>query len=263
MQKSRNGLAVALAAGVILGALLTGADPALGQPAVATPPPKPMWDSLGTIDLTLTRGNSRSFLVIGGLRTQKKWTDDEVLLGGGAGYGDTTSSDANGHSHDTKTQDFLKGFGQWNHLFTERFYSGLRLEGLHDDIASIDYRFILSPMAGYYLIKETNTSLSVEAGPSFVYQKLAGVESTYMGARVAERFEHKFETGAKIWESAEWIPQVDKVENWILNLEAGVSAPITKSLDARLVVQDSYNNRPADDRLKNDLKLMAGIGYKF
>jgi len=118
-------------------------------------------------------------------------------------------------------------------------------------------------MAGYYLIKETNTSLSVEAGPSFVYQKLAGVESTYMGARVAERFEHKFETGAKIWESAEWIPQVDKVENWILNLEAGVSAPITKSLDARLVVQDSYNNRPADDRLKNDLKLMAGIGYKF
>jgi hypothetical protein len=84
-----------------------------------------------------------------------------------------------------------------------------------------------------------------------------------LGLRIGERFEHKFKTGARFWQTLEWIPQVDKFENWILNAEAGISAPIIKALDVRLVAQDSYNNRPATGRLKNDLKLLAGVGYRF
>jgi putative salt-induced outer membrane protein YdiY len=118
-------------------------------------------------------------------------------------------------------------------------------------------------MAGYYFVKRTNTFLSGEVGPSFVFQQLGEVTDSYVGLRVGERFEHKFDGGAKIWETLEWIPEVDQFENWILNAEAGVSAPITKSLDVRLVAQDSYNNRPATGRLKNDLKLLAGVGYRF
>jgi len=49
----------------------------------------------------------------------------------------------------------------------------------------------------------------------------------------------------------------------VLNADVGVSAPITKSLDVRLVAQDSYENQPADDRKENDFKLLAGIGYRF
>jgi Protein of unknown function, DUF481 len=118
-------------------------------------------------------------------------------------------------------------------------------------------------MAGYYFIKHTNTFLCAEVGPSLIYERLGGRTETYMGLRVAERFEHKFDGGARVWENLEWIPQVDKFDNWILNAELGVSAPVYKSLDVRLVAQDTYNNQPAGGRLKNDLKLLAGVGYRF
>jgi len=89
------------------------------------------------------------------------------------------------------------------------------------------------------------------------------VRQTYAGFRLGERFEHTFAGGAKVWETLEWIPQIDEFSNWILNAEIGVSAPIVKSLDVRLVAQDTYNNHPAMDHLKNDLKVLAGIGYRF
>ncbi|HVV74341.1 MAG TPA: DUF481 domain-containing protein [Verrucomicrobiae bacterium] len=223
-------------------------------------PPKPHWESVASADMTLTRGNSKTFLATFTLNSTRKWKDNEILLGAGAGYGETTTQPGN---TTTETADFLKGFTQWNHLFTDRFYSGLRVEGLHDNIADINYRLTVSPMAGYYFIKQTNVFLSAEVGPSYIYQQLGGKTESYAAGRVGERFEYKFKTGARIWENLEWLTQVDKFENWILNAEVGVSAPITKALDARLVAQDSYNNQPAVGRLKNDLKLMAGLGYRF
>jgi hypothetical protein len=213
--------------------------------------------------LALTSGNSKSFLATVSLDTKRKWEKDEALFGGAAGYGENTTKNALGGETTTKTQDYLRGYGQWNHLFTERFYAGLRVEGLHDSIADINYRFTISPLAGYYFIKQTNMFLAGEAGPSYVYQQLGGRTESYLALRLAERFEKKFSGGAKIWESLEFLPQIDKFDNWILNAEAGVSAPITKGLDARLLVQDTYNNRPAAGRLKNDLKLLAGLGLKF
>ncbi len=247
---------------VLVAAALCVAPVVHGQTAT-NPPPKSHWESVASADVALTRGNSRSFLATVSLDTKRKWTQDEMLLGGSAGYGDTTVKESTGQEITTKTQDYLKGYGQWNHLFTERLYGGLRLDGLHDDIADIQYRLTVSPLVGYYLLKATNTSLAVEAGPSFVDQKLDDHTESYFGLRLGERFEHKFGTGARVWETVEWIPQVDKFSNWILNAEAGISAPITKSLDVRLVADDNYNNQPAPGRLKNDLKLMAGIGYRF
>jgi len=248
---------------VILSAILCAAAQSLLGADITNAIPKPHWESVAAADLTLTRGNSQSFLATLSLNSVRKWTDNEILLGANAGYGDTTTKDATGNKTTTKNQDYLKGFSQWNHLFTERLYAGLRLEGLHDDIADINYRFTVSPLAGYYLLKQTNTFLSAEVGPSFVFQQLGEKTDSYIGFRAGERFEHKFKRGAKVWETLEWIPQVDKFENWIMNAEVGISAPVTKSVDVRLVGQDSYNNRPATGRVKNDLKLMAGIGYRF
>jgi hypothetical protein len=239
------------------------ADPA---PTAALPPAPPSkWESLAAVDLSLTRGNSSDFLGTFSLNTKRKWSSDEVLLGGAAGYGETHPKD----KQETRNQDYLKGFGQWNHLFTERIYGGLRLEGLHDDIANVDYRVAVSPLAGYYLIKQTNTFLAVEAGPSWVHERLfvpfpsSDLERSYFALRFAERYEYKFKTGARIWETAELIPSVEHWADYIFNLEAGVSAPITKSLDVRLVVQDTYDNKPAPHRLKNDFKLGAGLAYRF
>ncbi len=241
-----------LATGICLATWLLS----LSTTAAADAPPEPpkKWESVAALGLSLTRGNTDNLLFNASINTTRKWERDELLLGASGGYGETS---------DVKTEDYVKGFGQWNHLFTERWYGGLRLDAMRDEIADVDYRFTVSPLIGYYFIKQTNVVLAAEVGPSLVHERQGGEEDTYFAARIGQRFEYKWKSGAKLWESVEFIPQVDDFDNWILNAEIGISAPITKALDIRLVAQDTYDNEPAPGREENDFKLIAGVGYRF
>lgn len=256
---SRTGLAVATA-------LLIGCGIASAQaPAVAaTPPPPPpetkAWVTTAAAAATLTRGNSESFMATLSLDTKRKWERDELFFGASGGYGDSKVNDET-----TKNTEFVQGFGQYNHLFTERFYGGLRLDGQYDGIAGVDYRFKISPLLGYYLIKNDKMTLSVEAGPSVIFENLKGEDSTsYIAARFAESFEYKLTATTKVWETLEYLPKIDEwADNYLLNFEAGIDTAITKKLSLRVVFQDMYASQPAPGRKYNDLRLLAGAAYKF
>ena len=186
--------------------------PAVAQDAkAAEPEQKKGWESVASAGVTLTRGNSETFLGTVGINAQRKWAKDEILLGASAAYGENTTRDDKTNVETRKTTDeYIKGFGQYNHLFSERLYGGVRLDGLYDNLAGIDYRFTLSPLVGYYFIKNAKTFLAAEAGPGFVAENLSGKEAEqYVTLRFAERFEHKFSDRAKVWQSAEWLPRVE------------------------------------------------------
>ena len=225
------------------------------RPLVAMPePPKFPWKNSVSAGLTLARGNKNATMLTADFQTQKKNPSDEYRLGLGAAYGEQNS---------VETVNNYKAFGQWNRLFTPRFFGYLRTEGLHDSIANLDYRLTLGPGVGYYLIQGTNTTLAVESGGAYEFQRLGGVDQMFVTARLAERFEHKLNNHARLWQSAEIQPQVDRLENYIVNFEIGAEAAITKSFSLKTYLDDTYANRPAAGHLKNDTKLVAGVSYKF
>ena len=231
------------------------------EPAKAEKPPEepkkePGWETSAAAGLTLTRGNSDTLLFTLSLDTKRKWDKNEVSGGISGGYGKNSG---------IKNTDFIKGFAQYNRLFTERFYGGLRLDGGYDGIANLDYRMSVSPLAGYYLIKAPKTSLSVEAGPSLVLEKYSGQDSkTYLGARFAEKFEQKLTDSTKIWQTLEYVPRVDRwTEKFIITAEIGIDTAITKHWSLRVVAQDIRDSEPAQNNKKNDLRLIAGTAYKF
>ena len=249
--------------------LLIGCLPAIavGQAATSitnSPPKSPPWDASAAVGLTLTRGNSKTLLFTGNVNANKKWDHNELNLGMDGVYGENNS---------VKNAESVHGFGQFNRLFSERAFGYLRLEGLHDGIANIDYRLTVSPGAGYYLVKMTNTTLRAEIGPGYIYEQdgaatVNGVlipehSASYLSLRVAERFDHKLNDRAKIWQSAECLPQVDKFSNYIINAEIGVETAMTKHLSQQTLLQDSYHSDPAPGRQKNDLKLIAAFKYTF
>ncbi|GEM_PF-311985 len=224
-------------------------------PKTPPPPPvRPKWESSAAIGLTLTRGNSKTELFTGNLLTQKKTPQEEWLFGADAAYG---------RDHDIKNTETLHGFGQYNNLFDGRFYWGIRLDGMHDAIAAIHYRVTLAPLAGYFLIKQKNTTLAVEAGPALVYQKQGEVTRGYMSLRGAERFEHKFTPRTRLWETFEILPQVDNFNYYVINAEIGLEATVTARTSLRTYLQDTYYSIPAPGREKNDVKLVSAIAYKF
>lgn len=236
---------------VTLGAISSTIIFAQDPPAVET---RPRWESSAFLGLTLTRGNSDSVLFAANVKTSKKEKQSEWAFGADGAYGENDS---------VKNNQTLHGFGQYNHLFNERLFGYFRADGLHDGIADLEYRVVLSPGAGYYLIKEKATSLAVEVGPGYVFEKRGGDTESFATLRVAERFEHKFNDRARVWQSLEYLPEVGDFPNYVVNFEAGIAATISKNLELSVVLQDNYVNRPATGRECNDLKLISGVTYKF
>jgi putative salt-induced outer membrane protein len=215
---------------------------------------KPVWESAVTFGVTLTSGNSDTLLATSTFATHRNNPTNEWMFGADASYGENNA---------VKSAEILHGFGQYNHLFTERWFGYLRADGLHDGISDVRYRVTLSPGAGYYFIKTKATFLAGEAGPGVVFEKLDGENKTYLTPRLAERFEHKMDDHTRIWQNLEFLPQADKPDNFLVNAEVGVEAALTKKLSLRTVVDDTYANIPAPGRKNNDVKLISGLAYKF
>lgn len=221
------------------------------------PPPEPdksIWVSSASLGLTLTRGNSETLMATANIQTEKKWAQNEIRLGADATYGE---------DRDVKNAESVHGFAQYNRLFTERLFGYLRLDALHDAVADVEYRVTLSPGVGYYFIKNDRTTLSGEVGPGVVFEKQGDEEQTYMTIRFAERFDHKLNDRVRIWQSLEFLPQVDDFDNFILNAEAGIDTALTEKLSLKVFAVNTYDNQPAAGRDKNDLKLVTAVGYKF
>jgi putative salt-induced outer membrane protein YdiY len=256
MKKHQNTLFPLLAAGALL---LSG----LSLSAANTN----QWETSAAAGLTLTRGNSQTLLGNLSLNSSRKWPRDEVLLGASGTYGEQTveRTEPNGteRERDETTTANAQAFGQYNHLFTDEFYGGVRLAVVHDRIADVDYRVTLSPLVGYYVIKNPKTQLAFEAGPSFVLEKQGDDTDEYIALRFAERFEHKFSDKAKMWQTLEYMPQIDRWGNYIINFEIGAEASLTEKLSLRGVLQDTYDNEPAPGRKNNDVKLITALVYKF
>jgi putative salt-induced outer membrane protein YdiY len=260
---------MAMVIGLAALTIITQESAAQGNPpTIQTNPP---WEGSVAVGLTVTRGNSETLLFTANAAAQKKTKQYEISLGADGTYGETTDQET-----DEKTRNAASahGFGQYNYLFTDKFYGYARLDALHDAVANVHYRITVGPGAGYYFIKNPKTRLSGEVGPGYVIERLHddgedGVDDSrdhdedYMTIRFAERFEHKFNDSVKMWQSVEFLPQIDLWRNYIINFEIGAEATLTKQLSLRVFAVDTYDNVPAEGRKKNDLKVVTALAYKF
>lgn len=219
------------------------------------------WKVSAGVNFALAKGNTDTLLVGANILGLKKWDKNEFSAGADGTYGD--NKDINTGVKTTTAQNY-GGFLQYNRLFSDRFYGYARGDARVDDVANVNYRFQLSPGVGYYLIKTEKTTLSAEVGPGVVFEELEGRDSAqYFTVRFGEKFTHKFNERVRLVQDFEFLPQVDRWENYVINASATLEADLTKKLAARLTVQDNYRSEPAPDRKNNDVRLLAGLAYKF
>lgn len=247
---------------VLLSAVGAIAAPAQIQTNTPAVKPRVKWTGSAAAGLTLTSGNSETTLATLTAATDGKWDDSELSIEADGAYGRTKTF---GQTTTTTTAELLHGYVQYNWLFTKRAYGFGRVEGLHDGVADITYRATLSGGAGYYFIKNPHTELSADIGPGYVFQKLGSDSTTYATVRVGEKFQQALSDRARLWETAAFLPQVDKLKNYIINAEIGVEAALTKDkkFSLRSYVTDTFNNEPAAGRKQNDLSWITAIAYKF
>jgi putative salt-induced outer membrane protein YdiY len=272
-RKMRTGMTTSrlmLAAIMVVGAIAVQAQTtSTNQTATNATPAHPKvvmhtnsWKSTIALGLTLARGNTDTTLASASATTEKKWPENDLLFGADGLYGETKDPNAQKYSENAEV---LHGYSQYNRTITDGFYGYARIDGFHDGIAAIKYRLTVAPGVGYFFITNKITDLSGEIGPGYIKEQLDGKTESFATLRIAEKFHYAISAHSKAWEAVEILPQLNNFNNYILNSEVGIEAGLNKgnNLSLRSVLQDSYNNVPAAGRLKNDLKLITSLVYKF
>ena len=209
--------------------------------------------------VTLTDGNSETMQANAALLTEgEKEGLGSVRAGVEANYGETTVDEES----DT-TVNNARAFANAKKTLSPRTFGSVDASILQDDIADIDYRATVGPGLGAYLVKNAKTAFSVEAGPSYIWERVAGENDDYLALRFGERIDQVLSATSKAWQSAEYLPKADDFEDYLLNAEVGIEAAVNARISLRFVLQDKYDSTPAEGREKNDLTLIAGVGVKL
>jgi len=224
--------------------------------SIAAPKKDKGWARSIAAGVSLTGGNSDSALFTVSADAERVWEIHELRFGIDAGYG---------KSDGTKSQESGHGVGQFKRLINERWYGSVQTDVLHDGTADLSYRVVIGPGIGNYLIKTDVTRLSVEIGPSFVIEKLNGEsETTFTSLRIGERFDKDLSEASKLWQSLEYLPQVDDLSgNYITNFEVGIEAAINKTMSMRIVGHHRYDGEPADNKRHYDVSLVSSLVFRF
>jgi putative salt-induced outer membrane protein len=218
------------------------------------------WKTSVAAGVTVARGNTDSTQISLTGQTQKKWTGNTITLEADMLYGESKIP----NQSEQVTAQTYHGYAEYDRSF-DRFYGYGKVDGFHDGIADIKYRFTGTLGLGYYVLTNKTYDLEAEVGPGFIDEQLGEEHERYWTLRLAEKAHYIISPNAKAWETVEFLPQVDDWNNYIINAEIGVEAKLTKGnkLSLRSVIDDSYVNVPAAGRLKNDIKFITSVVYNF
>ncbi len=246
-------------------ALATSTNRSPGGPEMARAnviPHTNAWKTSVSMGVTIARGNTDATLASATAATEKKWGKNDLVFGADGLYGNTKDP---GQSKYTESAEVLHAYSQYNRTFEHDLYGYGRIDGFHDAIADIKYRLTLAPGLGYFFVTNKTVDALVEMGPGYIREQLDGNTESFATFRLAEKCHYAFSPHAKVWESVEILPQINEFNNYIVNAEVGIETSLSKNnrLGLRSVLQDSYNNIPAPGSLKNDLKLITSLSYKF
>ena len=243
----RSIIASSVAAIAAISTAVAGDKTASGSGADKSP-----WDVKFDAGLDLSSGNTDSLYIHTGLNAERIREWDELYLSGSFNYGELEG--------ENNTQDIYAS-AQYNKLLTERLYFGLRSDFLYDDIAELDYRVTVTPLLGYYIIKNERTRLSVEAGAGYLWEKQSDVTDSYAVATFGERFETQLTPGLKFWQTAQFTPRIDDFSDYTFIGRAGIETTLSERWSLLTYVEDRYDSRVADGIEKNDLGLYASLSY--
>ena len=236
---------------VIAGMLVAGLI-AMCAPVATMAAEDGAWESGLALGFGLTDGNSETTTLSLDLEANRAWDSNEFLSGIKFGYGETDSE---------TTREDVKADAQYNRLYTERNYAYLNASGLYDDIAQVDYRFLVGPGLGRHFVMTDTTRLSAEAGVSYLAEDQGGVTKSTAVLRIAERFERALSETSKVWQNLEYAPEIDDFESYAINGEIGAQAAMNSTLSLRVVLEDRYNDDPAVGSERNDLIVSAAAVY--
>jgi putative salt-induced outer membrane protein YdiY len=244
-------------AGADIGQLSSLPKPSAAPAACPAPPKDPaIWDKSLIFGLNYTDGNTKTTNINLGGRASRDYENNAWNFQSDFNYGSAAES-ADEARRENKNN--IRTTGDYRRVLNDTWFAGAGTAFAHDEIADLKYRVIVSPSAGRYLVRDEETKLSLEAGPSYVWDKLGDDSENFVAARIADRWEWKISETAKIFQAAEYLVSVEDSGQYIVNAELGLETAINSYMSLVLSVKDYYINQPAEDRVPNDVLTLTAL----
>jgi putative salt-induced outer membrane protein YdiY len=235
---------------------LAGA-PKKADPNCVVPPKDPViWDKSVTAGFNYTDGNSKTSALNLNGKLMRDYLDNAWRFEADYNYGNA-APDPDARRELNKHN--FRANGDYKHTLDSIWFAGANTSYAYDQIADLDYRVILSPNLGAYLVKNDTTKFSLEAGPSYVFERLGTENDNFAAARIADRLEWQLSETSLLYQSAEYLISLEDSGDYIVNAEIGVEAALTSMINLVVSVRDYYINQPAEGRKSNDVYTITGL----
>ena len=130
--------------------------------------------------------------------------------------------------------------------------------------ANIGRRFEEGAGLGYLLIDRPMHRLTTELGSQFVQQwNLDDVSDSFLSGRAAEVYRYTFRANSYFEERLEYLPNLEATEDYRMNAEASLVAPLSRHLALKLGYVLRFDNLPEPGVEKTDRFLTSGLQITF
>jgi len=130
--------------------------------------------------------------------------------------------------------------------------------------ADIGRRFEEGAGLGYLLIDRPHHRLTTELGSQFVQQRnLAKESDSFLAGRAAELYRYTIKADTYFEERLEYLPNFETTEDYRMNAEANLVAPLSRHLALKIGYVVRFDNLPEPDVKKTDRFFTSGLQVSF
>ena len=145
-----------------------------------------------------------------------------------------------------------------------RSYSVNRLDFLYDGIANLDYRVVVSPSWGYYVLRDASQQLRAEVGPAGVVESKNNEREAYPALRLAEYYECPLTSISRVLQGIEYLPELRTGSGaYLVKASVELKADLDTQLGLHVRLESEYDSQPADGKEKQDTTFSVSMSYSF
>lgn len=230
------------------------------------------WHGEVNVAYTAARGNtyenSASILA----KLNRRWEHDRLNLSAGYYNSRTGASDGDART----TTDRWEIEGQEDHFWSTSLYNYLNLKYESDRVAELLARYRAGLGLGYQWLENYEHQLTgkwnfnQELGVNYIKEEYDGdndaaKKNGFAALRYAHHLKYnpKWNEDVEFFHNLEYLPEVDEWTKYLVKTDIGISTKIVGNFDLLAKIEFDYNSKPANERKKDDVRYIVGLGYKW
>jgi len=230
--------------------------------AVKMNPEPVQWKGTIVAGAEFDRGSTRSDAGSAAMDAVRRSETDRTTFGAGYAAEKTRNLDT---GEDTTTKRNLFAGLQYDLFFRPKWYMYANARGEKDGVADLALRLTTGVGLGYQFFETDTFKFNVEAGPTWVSENYSDDTPNidYLAARVAWNLDWVLYSGISFFHNGSAFPSLENRHDQLVITKTGLRYKLWGDFFGESKVLWTWDSTPADDKERQDLSVILGLGYAF